>query len=177
MLLCRIKHTFSLTYPKGNPSRLLSLLASTVEAHSGTVEKDPQNFSLQASFQEQSALHESAGLPDRMPQESGDVKGESRHMTGPQGPATVCLSISQQPNNRPVKRQRISSAHGEEDGRRLTAFKMIMTLRQESAGSFVVLSALQQEQLQLADTAAAAAFSEKCHAIQQDVEQLLLSMQ
>ena len=176
MFQCRVKHTLSLAFSKGNPSRLLSLLASTVEAHSGTVMKDPQKFSLQACFQERPAPHESAGLPDEVPQASGDVKREGNSLSGPQRPAAVFLSDSQeQPNNRPVKKQRTSSAHGENNGRRQSTVKMTMTLRQESAGSFVVLAALQQEQV--ADTAAAAAFTAKCHAIQQDIEQLISSMQ
>ncbi len=77
--------------------------------------------------------------------------------------------------NRHVKRQRTGTVYGEGLGRRQVDFQMRMSLRQESAGSFVILAALQQEQL--ADTAAAAAFTAKCHAIQQDIEQLLLSMQ
>ncbi len=143
------------------------------------MQKDPQKFLLSAYFQEQSAPGELSELQGEKPQAAafGDVDGEGTSLSGTQGPSGN-LSVSRGgPNNRPVKRQRTSGAHGQGVivDRRQPAFEMRMTLRQESAGSFVIFAALQQEQL--ADTAAAAAFTAKCHAIHQDIEQLLLSMQ
>ena len=148
--LRRTKHTFGLTYPNGKPSRLLSLLASTVEAHSGKVERQPQDFLLRAQFQEQqiakSGDADYAGLPEEAPQAAA------------------------------AKRQRTSvSAHDQSIGTRTRpiAFAMFMSLRQESIGSFVVLASLQQDKM--TDPEAAIAFTAKCHAIQQDIQQLLTS--
>ena len=176
-VLCRSKHTFSLMYPKGNPSKLLRLLASTVEAHGGTVDQDPEKFMLSASFQEESASGDSAisaGLPRGMPhaEASDNVKGEGTSLSVPQEASATTLSVSEDANERAVKRQRTHGAHSEDIGRRQCSFRM--TLRQESAGAFVVIAALQQAQL--ADTTAAATFTAKCHAIHQDIDQLLHSV-
>ena len=178
-VLCRTKHTFSLLYPKGKPSMLLRLLASTVEAHGGTAEEDPENFTLSATFQEQSAPGNSAisaGLPRGVPHAgaSNVVKAKGSSLRGPQEPsASVSSVLKEDADERAVKRQRTHGAHCEDSGRGQVSFTMMMTLRQESAGAFVVLAALQQARV--GAPAAAAAFTAKCHAIQRDIGHCLMN--
>lgn len=181
--LRRTKHTFGLTYPKGDPSRLLSLLASTVEAHSGKVEQQPQHFLLRAQFQEQQIAQsrdsDDAGLPEEAPQAAApNAMSGGQMLSAPEAPFAATPSASAHvTDGRSVKRQRTSgSAHDEGMGTRIRqiAFRMAMSLRQESVGSFVVLASLQQDKV--ADPKAAIAFTAKCHAIQQDIQQLLTSM-
>ena len=104
-----------------------------------------------------------------------DAKGDRSSLSGLQPPATSIPGASKDNScSRAVKSQRISEAHHVGAARYQLSFTMVMTMHQERAGTFVIHASLQQDQPR--DTGAAAAFTAKCHAIQQDLEQLTASM-
>ena len=180
---CRSKLTFSLSYPKGDPSKLLSLLTSTVEAHGGVVEQQPQTFLLRARFEPQQTARIGSSNSEEAQAEAqqaiapaSNESGESGNVNGPEMPsAGIAKQLKPDVTQRSAKRQR-TGEKVEKGGvtQRQVEFEMTMTLRQESVGSFAVLASLQQDRLQGVD--AARGFTQKCHAIQQDIKQLLMGM-
>lgn len=183
---CRSKLTFSLPYPKGDPSKLLSLLTSTVEAHGGVVEQQPQTFLLRARFEpQQTARIGSSNSAEAQAERQQAIvpgsneSGESGNVNGPETPsAGIAKQLKPDVMQRSAKRQRTGEKVEKESfegvTQRQVEFEMTMTLRQESVGSFAVLASLQQDRLQGVD--AARGFTQKCHAIQQDIKQLLMGM-
>ena len=181
VMLCRTKLSFSLKYSRGDPRRLISLLASTMEAHGGKIAQQKQDFSLSARFQQQGIAANEGGSSIIEQQRTGDTahaavddSGEvavdigglddafsARHSTSAHGA-----------EHRLAKKQR--HVKSEESEHRHGAFDVSITLRQETTGVFAVLASLQPDRT--ADSQTAAAFTSVCRAIQQDVEQLLQSM-
>jgi hypothetical protein len=180
---CRSKLTFSLSYPKGDASKLLSLLASTVEAHGGVVKQQLQTFSLRAQFELQQTATIGCSNPVEAQAErqwaiapASNGSGESGIVNGPKSPsAGMAEQLEPDVKQRSAKRQR-TWEKAEKEGviQRQVEFEMTMTLRQESVGSFAVLASLQQDRLLGAD--AALGFTQKCFAVQQDIKQLLMGM-
>ena len=180
VMQCRTKLSFSLKYSRGDPRRLLSLLASTMEAHGGKVAQQRQDFSLSAHFQQQGpAVNGSSNTTEQLGK--GDTAHAAVANSGEEvfdvgglddasaaGHSTSAHGVEQ----RLAKKQRRVRDKGSEH--RHGAFDISMTLRQESAGVFAVLASLQQDRT--TESQAATAFSCVCRAIQQDVEQLLQSM-
>ena len=180
---CRSKLTFGLSFPEGDASKLLSLLASTVEAHGGVVEQQPQTFSLRARFEPQQTATIGSSNPEETQAErqwaiapASNGSGESGIVSGLKSPsAGKAEQLKPDVKQRSAKRQR-TGEKAEKEGviQRQVEFEMTMTLRQESVGSFAVLASLQQDRLQGAD--AATEFTQKCFAVQQDIKQLLMGM-
>lgn len=184
-MYCRTKTSFSLRYPQNDPARLLSLLASTVEAHGGDVEQLSPVFTLIAHFQQrQSGACDSGNSGEPLgtvetPQQapSDAMKGGGADVSGPEK-SSACASDASLPeeDKRLAKRQRTAgNTDDAQPEQEHIVFAMTMRLRKESAGCFAVL-ALLLHATQQDRTAAAVAFSAKCVAIQRDIEQLLLSM-
>ena len=177
---CRTKLSFSLRYPRGDPRRLLSLLASTMEAHGGEVAQQKQDFSMSAHFQhpgpaviESSSTIEQQRTLDNPHAAVADSGEEIVDVCSPENAfAAGHITSAHGAEHRLAKKQR----HVRDEGPdyRHGAFDISMTLRQESAGVFAVLASLQQDRS--ADSQTATAFTSVCCAIQQDAEQLLQSM-
>ena len=180
-MLCRTKLYFSLKYPQGDPRRLLSLLASTMEAHGGQVAQKEQDYSLSAHFQQQGTAANESSSSITEQQRTGETAHAVLADSG-EKMVNVCnldnafaaghSTSAHGAEHRLAKKQRHVRDEGPEH--RHDAFDIRMTLRQESAGVFAVLASLQQERS--ADSQTATAFTSVCCAIQQDVEQLLQSM-
>ena len=181
MVLCRTKLSFSLKYPQGDPRRLLSLLASTMEAHGGKIAQHKQDFSLSAHFQQQGIAANEGGSSITEQQRTGDTAhaavafaGEEVMECGGMDDAFAARhsTSAHGAEHRLAKKQRHVKSEGSEH--RHGAFDVSMTLRQETTGVLAVLASLQPDRT--ADSQTAAAFTSVCRAIQQDVEQLLQSM-
>lgn len=194
--LCRTKLSFSLKYPRGEPSMLLRLLASTVEAHGGEIAQQKQDFSLSARFQQQgSAVSGSSSTIEQQRKRDTAMGGSSSATEQQRSQDTAQADVADLEDEvvdcgglaDACAAEHCTSAHGAEQRlakkqrhvrdelseHRHCAFNMNMTLRQESAGVFAVLASLQDR---TAESQTATAFTSVCRAIQQDVEQLLQSM-